>query len=176
MARIRHVFLAAACVAVLALLPGCSPPRAGASGIAVAEDGKPLGVMVVCRGHIDGATLYTDAEDDRSSDGDRTETVGQWTREEPLTGFVTWRLDIGGERWLVDEPMAPLEPHRSYHLYGWAHGGAWSAAHIDFTLAHLADLEPGQVRYFMGKGDGVDQEGYKTASFDDFRTDSCWYG
>ncbi|GAA3836436.1 hypothetical protein GCM10022403_081240 [Streptomyces coacervatus] len=42
----------------LAATSGCTVPVDAVAGISVTTDGRLLGVMMVCRHHIDGATLY----------------------------------------------------------------------------------------------------------------------
>ncbi|WP_367325126.1 hypothetical protein [Streptomyces sp. HUAS ZL42] len=167
--RIRHAVAAAgACAAALFSLTGCTVPTAGATGIAVTEDGKPFGMLMVCHGHIDGATLYTETT------GDESETVARWSHARPLTEFVTWPLATGGDGWSVGHPMPKaLEQRRSYTLYGWTEDSSWSTGDVSFTLADLAKLSPGQVRYFAGDVRGADRDGYRTASFEEFRTDAC---
>lgn len=162
----RLVVLAGLGVAVLGSLSGCTVPVAGVTGIAVTEDGEPLGVMLVCHDRIDGATLYADAaEDSEEADPDH---LGRWTRGKPAKGFTMWRLDSGGRGWHTDKPLAALEPRRTYSLYGWTRDNSVSAESVDFTLEQLARLEPGQVRYWNG-----DHGGYATVALDVFRSQAC---
>ncbi|MEU1187526.1 hypothetical protein [Streptomyces sp. NPDC005859] len=166
--RIPYAAAACAGAAVLASLTGCTVPVAGGTGITVAEDGQPVGVLMVCHHHIDAAILYT-----RGS-GDESEDVGSWRRTEPATGYVTWPLHTGGEGWSVDRAMpTALERQRTYVLYGATEDDSWSTADVSFTLADLAALTPGQVRYFAGDVRGADADGYATASIEEFRTDAC---
>ncbi len=166
---IRRVGTAAAVVIALAwLLTGCTVPVAGNAGVSVTADGRLLGVLAVCHDHIDGVTLYTD---DGSEQG---RTVGEWVRGEPATGLVTWPLAGSGSGWSVEQPMATaLESKRSYSLYGWTRDNSWSTADVTFTLAHLAAMKPGEVRYYAGEGAGVDKDGYRTASLGAFRDEAC---
>ncbi|MEV1067190.1 hypothetical protein [Streptomyces sp. NPDC050263] len=169
--RVRYT--AAACVgaAVLAASStGCGPPAAGVTGVTVTADGAPVGVLMVCHDHIDGATLYLHGADDD------TEDVGRWSRAEPATGFVSWPLNGGGEGWSVDKAMpAALERQRTYSLYGWTEDNSWSTTHVSFDLTALAGLTPGQVRYFAGDDvPGADADGRRTAaSVAEFRKAAC---
>ncbi|MDX3529662.1 hypothetical protein P1P75_25425 [Streptomyces sp. ID05-39B] len=146
---------------------------AGTTGVTVTEDGRPVGVLTTCHDHIDGAMLYEDGAEDRSG------TVAQWSRTPPAEGLLTWPLTTegggGGGGWSVDDPMpAALERGRTYSLYGWTSDNSWSTAHVTFTLADLAALRPGQVRYFAGDdAPGADRDGRRTASMEEFRTDAC---
>ncbi|QJT06678.1 hypothetical protein G9272_06260 [Streptomyces asoensis] len=165
--RIRYAAAACAALAVLASSTGCTVPGAGSTGITVTEEGQPVGVLMVCHHHIDSAVLYT-------GDGDESEGVGNWSRAEPATGFVTWSLRTGGGGWSVDrQPPATLERQRTYVLYGATEDSSWSTTDVSFTLAHLAALTPGRVRYFAGEVPGADDDGYLTASIEDFRADAC---
>ncbi|MEU4094066.1 hypothetical protein [Streptomyces sp. NPDC026673] len=154
-------------IAVLGTLTGCSPPRAGYTGITVDEDGRPLGVMIVCEGHIDGATLY-DSDHPNAPDH-----LGRWSRGKPAKGFTTWSLETGGRGWNPEVPTATLEPHRTYDLYGWTEDSSWSAASVEFTAAQVERLVPGLVRYYKGDGAGTDRNGYATVPMEKFRSEAC---
>ncbi|MFD3455666.1 hypothetical protein ACFWVC_26260 [Streptomyces sp. NPDC058691] len=158
MRRNRLVGLVGLAVAVCSTLSGCTVPVAGVTGIAVTDDGKPLGVMLVCHDRIDGATLYSDEEE--------ADYLGRWIRGKPAKGYTLWRLDTGGRGWTTDMPVAALEPRRTYSLYGWTRDNSWSTEHVDFTLEQLARLEPGQVRYWK-------DDGYATVTADVFRSEAC---
>ncbi|MER5193911.1 hypothetical protein ACWD3J_11295 [Streptomyces sp. NPDC002755] len=166
--RIRYAAAACLGLAMLASSTGCTVPEAGSTGITVTEDGQPVGVLMVCHHHIDGAVLYT------GDGGQETEDVGSWSRAEPADGFVTWPLRTGGEGWSLDgQQPVTLERQRTYVLYGSTEDNSWSTVDVSFTLAHLAALTPGQVRYFAGDVPGADDDGYLTASTADFRADAC---
>lgn len=168
--RIRYAAAACAGLAVLASSTACTVPEAGSTGITVTADGLPVGVLMVCHHHIDAAVLYTGDGDD----GDESEDVGSWSRAEPATGFVTWPLRTGGGGWSVDrQPPATLERQRTYILHGGTEDNSWSTTAVSFTLAHLAALVPGRVRYFAGDVPGADDDGYLTASVEEFRADAC---
>jgi hypothetical protein len=165
--RVGHAAVACAGAVALASLTGCTVPVAGVAGITVTEDGRAVGVLMVCHDHIDGAGLYVDHSDD-------TEWVATWSRTPPATGFVTWPLATGGGAWTVDDPMpAALEPGRTYTLYGWTDDSSWSTADVSFTPALLAGLEPGQVRYYAGEVRGADRDGYLTVPVARFRAEAC---
>jgi hypothetical protein len=177
MTRKGLVVLAGLGMAVLGPLSGCTVAVAGVTGITVTEDGAPLGVMLVCHDHIDGATLYdSGADSDYDPDEDEPsepDDLGTWSRRKPATGFTVWSLRTGGRGWSADTPVAALDPHRTYSLYGWTHDNSWSTIDVTFTAAQLARLEPGQVRYYKGEGAGTDRDGYATVSMDTFRSEGC---
>lgn len=166
MGRARLPLLVATTAVVLAPLSGCTVPAAGATGVTVTAEGRPMGVVMVCHDHIDGATLYTDSG--RAGDNDTVE-LGRWSSAEPVEGFATWPLDTGGAGWSAETPPRPLREDREHHLYGWTEDNSWSTGHVTFTLADLAALTPGRVRY-------ADGDGHRTGSLADFRADACRNG
>ncbi|MFJ3905083.1 hypothetical protein [Streptomyces sp. NPDC090025] len=164
----RPFAVAAALVGALTALPalaGCTVPIAGVTGISVTEDGRPLGVIVMCHDHIDVALLALD-----DPDPEAVEYVGEWGRADPLTGFSTWPLTAPttapADGWTVDTRLAKLDPKRSYHLYGATEDNSWSAVGVSFTLADLKKLKPGQV---LREG----AEGPTTTSLENFRAHTC---
>ncbi|WP_328483534.1 hypothetical protein OHS71_36215 [Streptomyces sp. NBC_00377] len=166
--RIRYA--AATCAGALALASsaGCTVPVAGATGITVTRDGRPVGVLMVCHHHIDAAILYSPGP------GDESEDVGSWRRAEPATGYLTWPLHAGGEGWSVHRAMpTALEGQRTYVLYGTTEDNSWSTNSVSFTRADLAALTPGQVRYSAGDVPGADEDGNLTSSIEDFRAHAC---
>ncbi|MFF7213618.1 hypothetical protein ACFZAU_24280 [Streptomyces sp. NPDC008238] len=161
--------------AVLGTLTGCGVPPAGVTGIAVSEDGRPLGVMLVCHDHIDGATLY-DSDSDSDSDADESsDHLGRWSRGRPVTGFTVWSLEGGGRGWRTEVPASlPFAAHRTYSLYGWTRDNSWSTQHVDFTAEQFEGLEPGEVRWYGGEGaPGADRDGFVTARLAGFRASAC---
>ncbi|MER7103722.1 hypothetical protein ABT383_29535 [Streptomyces humidus] len=170
--RMRNAAAACAGLAALTSLTGCTVPSAGLTGITVTEDGRPVGVLMVCHDHIDGALLYTDSAGsgrDAAEEGG-SEDAGRWSSSKPVTGFASWPLTTGGQGWRVDGPMpATLQPRRTYHLFGGTDDDSWSTADVSFTPEQLAALAPGQVRYFAGDVRGADDEGYVTGTIAQFR-------
>ncbi|MEU2507841.1 hypothetical protein ABZ621_24440 [Streptomyces sp. NPDC007863] len=164
-ARATLLTAAAAGTAAL-LLTGCATTPAGLAGVSVAEDGTPLGVLLMCHDHVDGAMLYPDDVPKESR-----EVTGDWRHDGPVTGFTSWPLmQTAGapeaERWTPETRTARLEKGRSYRLAGWTEDGSWSAAPVSFTPEDLARLKPGQVRYTL------DDE-IRVSSLDDFRDRAC---
>ncbi|WP_406264241.1 hypothetical protein OH779_14000 [Actinacidiphila glaucinigra] len=169
MGRNRRVVLAVLGAAGLGLLSGCGAAITGVMGITVAEDGKPLAVMLVCEGRIESVTLH-----DADRGPSRKSRLAAWNRGRPATGFSVWSLESGGRGWSVGKPMPPLEPGRTHTLYGWTDDPASATSGVDFTAGQLADLRPGQVRWFKGEEmPGADREGFATGSVEEFRSEGC---
>ncbi|WP_407915227.1 hypothetical protein [Kitasatospora sp. NE20-6] len=149
-------------------LTGCTVAEGAVSGVTVTEDGRPIGMVMVCHRRIDGATLYT--HDDASGTSGRI--MGRWKHDGPLTGYAPLPLD-GGDGWTPEQPLQPLEAGRTYTLYGWTEDNSSSASHVSFTLADLAALTPGRVRYFVGAEYGGDADGLTTTSLEEFQAHAC---
>ncbi|MEU4871500.1 hypothetical protein [Streptomyces sp. NPDC021608] len=174
--RMRNAAAACAGLAALSSLTGCTVPVAGLTGVTVTEDGRPVGVLMVCHDHVDGALLYTDGVGSAGGTAEESESedVGRWSSSGPVTGFVSWPLATGGDGWRVDEAMpAALRPRRAYHLFGGTDDDSWSTVDVSFTPEQLAALAPGQVRYFAGEVRGADADGYVTGSVARFRAAAC---
>ncbi|GAA3070064.1 hypothetical protein GCM10017562_41290 [Streptomyces roseofulvus] len=156
---------AAAAGAAALLLTGCSPAPAGLAGVSVAEDGTPLGVILMCHDHVDGAVLQPDdAPESR-------EITGDWRHDGPVTGFTTWPLmqtagAPAAEEWTEERETGRLEKGRGYRLAGWTDDDTWQASPVRFTPEDLAHLKPGQVRYTL-------DEEIRTTSLDTFRDTAC---
>lgn len=136
----------------LAASSGCTVPVDAVAGISVTDDGRLLGVMMVCGHQIDGATLYVD-----SADADSEETVGSWAADRSLkAGLTTWPLESPSAGWTATSSLKPLTAKTTYALYGWTKDDSSSSSSVSFTLTDRDRLTPGTVRYYdaSGSGDG----------------------
>ncbi|MDX3797734.1 hypothetical protein [Streptomyces sp. AK04-3B] len=142
-------------------------PVDAVAGISVTDDGRLLGVMMVCGHRIDGATLYMDGVD-----ADEAATVGSWTADRPLhTGLATWPLESPAVGWTATTALAPLTARTTYALYGWTEGDSWSSANVTFTLSDRDRLTPGSVLYQSVSDDG--EESTATVPLTAFERDAC---
>ncbi|MFE9040026.1 hypothetical protein ACFY9F_30980 [Streptomyces sp. NPDC012421] len=165
----RAILLSAAAAGTAALLlTGCSPtdPPAGLTGVSVAEDGTPLGVLLMCHDHVDGAVLHPSGRPPESG-----ETTGAWRHDGRVTGFTSWPLlptsgAPAAERWTTERETTRLDKGRSYRLYGGTADDSWSTVPVEFTPEDLTRLKPGQVRYTLN-------DEIRTTSLDDFRDGAC---
>ncbi|TXS34532.1 hypothetical protein EAO71_00885 [Streptomyces sp. ms191] len=131
------------------------------------EDGRLLGVVMVCGHHIDGGTLYVD-----NADVDKQVTVGEWTADRPLgPGLSTWTLDTPAEGWATTTALTPLSDRTTYTFYGWTKANSWSARPVSFTLAERNRLAPGTVLYDTISDSG--DESTVTVSMADFTAKAC---
>jgi hypothetical protein len=149
-----------------ALLQGCSPAIVGVTGISVASDGTPVGVIQICRHSLDEAVLYRQDKPDADSG------VGDWAHDDPVTQFTSWPLNIGGNRWSPPEHPFIIEKNVHYRLYGASHDNSGSSVGVDFTPEDLAAMRPGQVRYF-GYDPKIKDDAYITVTVDSFRANAC---
>ncbi|MFG2857822.1 hypothetical protein ACGFZ9_45780 [Streptomyces mirabilis] len=121
----------------------CTVPADAVAGISVTDDGRLLGVVMVCGHRIDGATLYVD-----SPEVDSEVTVGSWVADRPLTGgLATWTLDSPTAGWTATRSPKLLTAKTTYDLYGWTKDNSWSSSSASFTLADRDWRTPGTLRY-----------------------------
>jgi hypothetical protein len=163
---VRGVACALAAVVAAGLLTGCGVPADASAGVSVDANGRPVGLLAVCGNHIDGATLYRP-----DSDADIS-VEGRWTADDRVApGVVRWPMEGDAPGWTVDHHLAGLRPGVPYTLSGWTLDNSWSAVAVDFTLADLAGLTPGRVRFLdVHKGDGGEEA---TVDAADFRERAC---
>jgi hypothetical protein len=126
-------------------------------GVTVDTAGRPVIVVQMCEGHIDGATLYRDDE-----------TFGRWEVSSPVTRFSQFDLDTGGNGWALVGEFEGRDPEQQYTIYGWSNDGNWSATHLDFSDRELSGLKPGTVLV-----PEREQEGNRSESLEDFKTKTC---
>jgi hypothetical protein len=161
--RRRWRLIAAALVLASPLLAtGCSVPAAGVVGVGLDELGRPVGYLRVCHDHIDGTTLYHDDSED----------LGSWSASEPVTDFARWSLADPAPEWRQEQPLVKLTVNTRYTLYGGTDDNSWSAEAVDFSLADLGRLEPGQVLYWGGDPNGP-RGGNVVATQEQFKEDAC---
>ena len=143
---------------------GCTVESRAVAGVGVGADGNPIGFLQVCSEHIDGATVYqTDADH-----------LGMWTIKPAANGFTTWSFANGGNGWKVSNPFVRLASGQSYTLYGWTEDSTSSADSVDFTLAELTKMKPGQVRYWSGHSDASGINDLEvTTTVADFKQHAC---
>ncbi|GAA1557495.1 hypothetical protein [Kribbella lupini] len=159
-------------VGLTGVLTACGPPSGGAMGVTVDSLGRPIGVLEVCEGHIDGATLYeTPTSESDSSDRYR----GEWSVAPAVSSSGRFDLRRGGGDWRAKTPLAALRPGTSYTLYGWTNDNSWSLGGVEFSPEDLATLQPGQVRYDAGLHADEDNPPDTTATMPiaDFRSKVC---
>jgi hypothetical protein len=154
---VLSVFLIGAGLAV----SGCTVPVAGVSGIGVDGEGNPVGYLMACHDHVDTAELAhgKDVWD------------GSWRSSKPITGLATVNLANPELGWSVGQHLSALAAGHSYAFYGSTTDNSWSTASIEFTLADLAQLQPGSVRYWSRGGQG----GYTVGTVADFTAHACDY-
>ncbi|WP_241844526.1 hypothetical protein [Kitasatospora sp. CB01950] len=162
---VRRAAQGAAVLAAVAAVSGCAVQSDAVAGISVTEDGRPLGVLLVCGHRIDGATLST-------SEGSHEETIGNWTAHAALgPGLSTWTLDAPAEGWETGRSATPLDAGTTYHLRGWTKDNSRSSTATAFTPEDLKQLTPGTVRYDGTASDGSGTT--RTVPVEEFRATAC---
>lgn len=163
-----------AAAVTVALLSACTPPQTGVVGVAADAQGRPVGVLAVCSGSMNTASLVAM---ERPSGRDMSTSTGEpaparsllpstvdpltWRPPEPVTDLGLWSVTTG-EPWT---PVAapPLREGVTYSIgaedvtYRDGETVALSAfaKGVEFTLADVAALKPGQVRYASGIDDAT---------------------
>lgn len=141
--------LAVVCVAV-ATLSGCTPRQTAVMGVGVDDDGAPVAYVVACTDSIDVISLTEPGK----------ALLGEWGAPESITDAASVRLSEPGPGWTVLSGGAPaLTPGITYELSGWEDSrDAVTAMEVEFTVADLAALRPGEVR----RRSGVDDAGARS--------------
>jgi hypothetical protein len=160
-------------LALAVVLTACGPPSAGVMGVTVDASGRPVGVLEICEGHIDGASLYETSVDESAQPDPRH--LGDWVVAPAVTSSSRLDLTRPAGAWQIETPLATLQPGTSYTLYGWTHDNSWSAAGVEFSPEDLKQLRPGQVRYDAGLHADEDNPEDTTATVPvgEFRSRAC---
>lgn len=118
----------------------------------VDREGRPVGHVVMCEGHIDGLTLYY-------GDVDESVTVASLDALEPVTSTAHVSFAAPERDWTVHNPFRSLIEGTRYWLYGGSQDNSWSSVHVGFDLEDLSRLGADQVlfqRYDEAEDDFVD--------------------
>jgi hypothetical protein len=146
-------------------LAGCTVPDGGATGVGVDAQGRPVIYIQMCKGHIDGATLYR-SDDDPAKE----QTLGQWEVSPAVDGFSQFILRAPTNGWRATRQLAQRDPATEYTMFGGSKDNSFASTHLDFSQNSLADLKPGEVRYPDFDSDDYD---LKTGSVADFQKETC---
>jgi hypothetical protein len=117
--------------------------------MSVDEQGRPVVVFALCNDHIDGATIYRDRTAADPKDGDSSVSVADWDAVSPVTPATAQHAALNtanpSASWIRIGPGEALQPATRYVAYGWTRDNSWFTGHVEFTLARLSNLKPGQV-------------------------------
>lgn len=168
----RAIAVGALLLAVLAT-SACSPGQNAVMGVAADKDGRPVGVVAVCSGAINTASLGALADPSGTVSGPEPQITPPATARPTLLRPIEWRspepvTDVGlsslttGEPWtgavtptLVDGVTYALSATDVALRDGDTVGINSYARGVEFTLADVAALEPGQVRYVRDYADDL---------------------
>lgn len=172
MHRTRAAAVGALMIAVLTT-SACSPGENAVVGVTGDKDGRPVGVVAVCSGAINTASLGAlirpsgtvvgpepDITPPATARPDLLRPV-EWRSPEPVTDVGLWSLSTG-EPWaggetprLVEGVTYSLSAEDVAFRDGGIVGINSYARSVEFTLADVAALEPGQVRYIRDFADDL---------------------
>jgi hypothetical protein len=151
----------------LLLTTGCTAEVTGLAGVSVDQGGDPIAVVVACKGTYDTADL----EDLSNLDATTTTIVRDWS----FSAAKTTRWNI------VDSPTASnpkpggtleLRPGVPYDLTAFSRDEQTTSGAVTFTMADVASLRLGQVRYFKENASGGTGE-YVVVDASEFESLAC---
>ena len=144
--------------------------------MSVDDQGRPVVVFALCNDHIDGATIYRDRTKGDPKGEDSSISVAEWEAASPVTPRSARQADLNTTApsgfWSRVGPQEPIRPGTVYVAYGWTRDSSWFTGHVDFTLARLSNLRPGQVFsqiYVQAKDEYVDT----VQTYAQFKADEC---
>jgi hypothetical protein len=131
-------------------LAGCETVAgAGATGISVDAQARPVIVFALCNDHIDGATIYRARTKADPKGEDATISVASWDAASPVTPTTAMQTPLNtadpSKSWSQVGRSEALKPGVVYTAYGGTRDNTWFTGHVDFTLKKLSNLKPGQV-------------------------------
>lgn len=188
MSRTRTATAVAGLLLVALATSGCTPGENAVVGVSVDPQGRPVGVVAVCDGQINSASLWSlDPRADPSATPipeasysalpTQREQV-RWTPGQPVTDVGTWSV-TSGEPWTA-EGSPSLEKGVRYSIAAEnvtfrdtdTTGISSYARSVEFTLADLSALKPGEVRWSAGSSRAAGGQG-EVVSITEFRDVAC---
>lgn len=144
--------------------------------MSVDDQGRPVVVFALCNDHIDGATIYRDRTTSDPKGEDSSISVADWEAATPVTPNTAAKAVLNtadpSASWSRVGPHEAMKSGNAYVAYGWTRDNSWFTGHVEFTLARLSKLKPGQVlsqTYVQTKDDFVDT----VQSYAQFKADAC---
>lgn len=158
-------------------LTGCETVAgAGATGVSVDAQARPVIVFALCNDHIDGATIFRARSKADPPGEDATISIAKWEAASPVTPATAMDAPLNtvepSRSWSQVGPSEAFRPRVVYTAYGWTRDNTWFTGHVEFTLKQLSTLKPGQVltqTYDPDKDRPVDT----VQSYEQFRTQAC---
>ena len=143
------------CTAGIAVaLSGCTVPSGGVLGFERLADGTVSAVVQMCKGGVDGVTIYV-------SDSD---VLGEWEFDEHVTDEGSVPLGAGVE--------ASIDPAKEYSSYAWSDDNSWSAHGPGLTQADILALPVGSV-WAPAFDEDYSSRAYTRAEFDSIVDGYC---
>jgi hypothetical protein len=147
------VVLLASTVALLGLT-GCVVRGAGLTGISLDGAGHWVVVLAWSCHRPDVVSVWHE-DDSNTADPDIIDAQLAAPADNPAPASpaageaMTMTVDIFNPPadWTVEKAPQPLDPSLTYRVAGGTHDNSWSTAAVDFRLADLDGIGPGQVLY-----------------------------
>jgi hypothetical protein len=101
-----------------------------------------------------------------------------WTAKVPIGSgaLTTFSFSDPGPDWSAGSPAySGLDPAKSYTFEGngGEHDAEWSTQYVDVTTKTLANLRPGQVRYWVGTNSSSTKDYFKVSTVEEFKATAC---
>jgi len=132
---VKSVSAAIVVAAVDLGLSGCTVEQTGVIALTRNATGTVVADIHMCRGHVDGVTVYTYTSTG-ASDGSDTQEVGTWDLPVPTTASA--QLALTG----LDDAL-PADTAEA-DIYAWSTDNSSQADGAPFTSQELADMHAGQ--------------------------------
>lgn len=165
----RSVLLSVSGCVVALSLAGCSPEFGAVSGLSVDASGRPIGLLLTCSrdARLDVALLQDYTVTATPS------TVGEWTAKTALTGTGSVNLSEPGPGWSTKTQLGTLVDGRRYVISWLSTSNRWASEAVSFTVADLAKIPPGQVRFVDSVSADRITPHYRVATMADFQGQEC---
>ena len=131
-------------VAALLLTSACTVESGGSVGLTKDAQGHLLAVVVMCRGYVDGLTVY---RDDTANSDSHANDRGKWESESPIRSEATLNLSVPGVGWKSIVPFAPLAMSQEFRIYAWTKANKWSADGPTFRATDLGRLDGDHILF-----------------------------
>jgi hypothetical protein len=130
--------------ALLFLTSACTADSGGSVGLTRDASGHLVAVIEMCRGYVDGLTLYRD--DTNNGDSHKNDR-GKWVSSKHIKSAATVDLSAPSNGWKAETSLVDLAPRQEVRLYGWSKSSKWSVDGPTFYPDALARLDSDHILF-----------------------------
>jgi hypothetical protein len=131
--------------------------------------GRLIAVVAICKGYINGLTLYRDDTDD--SDSHKNDR-GSWESSSPIEASARLTLSDPESGWSATTPLVTLESGHRFTIYGWTDDSKWTAGGPSFRASDLKRLDQEHVLFAPSMARDTETD-HGLISADRFRSLAC---